>query len=111
MTIAAPTPPFSWRDPAPAVYLRIERQVVAPLDQRLSVFLIRVYVYDVAALEIAERARLRDNILSMTPEVAAYKSLIDEHGDHRERVAALLMSSFNDRPGVERKPENRKPEM
>jgi hypothetical protein len=84
-------PPLSWNTESPTVYLRIERQVVAPIDRRLSVFLIRVYIYDVAALEPEERARLRDNIVSMTTAVATYKSLIDERGiDHRKQVIALL---------------------
>lgn len=84
-------PPFSFHDDVRTLYLRIERQVIAPIDDRLSVFLIRVYVYDVATLEAHERESLRDSILSMTPGVAAYKTLIDEHGDHRRKVTGLLM--------------------
>ncbi len=84
-------PQLSWRDQVQNVYLRIERQVVAPIDKRLSVFLIRVYIYDVADLTAEERTRLRANVVSMTPEVAAYKGLIDKRGDNREEIVALLM--------------------
>jgi hypothetical protein len=84
-------PPISWREDVRNVYLRIERQVIAPIDKRLSVFLIRVYIYDVIELTAEKRSRLRANVISMTPEVAAYKGLIDEHGDNREEVVALLM--------------------
>jgi hypothetical protein len=83
-------PPVSWRDDVRNLYLRIERQVIAPIDQRLSVFLIRVYLYDVTSLKIEERACLRDSVSSMSSEVALYKGFIDERGDHRKAVAALL---------------------
>ena len=62
---------------ATAAYLRVERQVIVPIDQRLSVFLIRIYVYPVGSLRDDRRATLREAIRSMSPTVAKYKGLSD----------------------------------
>jgi hypothetical protein len=80
---SAPGP--SWDDAARA-FLRVERQVVWPLDDALSIFLIRIYRYDVRTLTAEERATLRASVAAMDPRLRAYKGL----AGHAQRIGALL---------------------
>jgi len=80
-----PTVTASW-DGATTAWLRVERQVIVPLSDVLSVFLIRVYRHDVRALTAERRDVLRRSVAAMDPALAAYKGL----ADHRAAIAALL---------------------
>jgi hypothetical protein len=83
----------SWRDSGDTAFLRVERQIIAPIDDRLSVFLIRTYLYPVESLTANERRLLRASIDSMSFEVASYKGFADDRGDNREGIGARLMRS------------------
>ena len=76
----------SW-DGATTAWFRVERQVIVPLSDALSVFLIRVYRHDVRTLTAAQRDVLRRSVAAMDPALAAYKGLA---GD-AEVIAALLV--------------------
>ena len=68
------------------VFLRVERQVIVPLSDRLSVFVIRLYVLPCAALPEQLRADLRQAVRSMPDAVARYKGLFD----HRSTIAQRI---------------------
>lgn len=61
-----------WED-ASTAWLRVERQVVVPVNDVLSLFLIRVYRTDVRRLTADQRATLRRSVAGMDPALAAYK--------------------------------------
>jgi len=67
-----------------AAFLRVERQVIAPLRDE-SVFLIRVYSYRLDGLSSAQRAQLHAAVSEMPEAVARYKGLYAA----RERIAEL----------------------
>jgi hypothetical protein len=69
-----PTVTASW-DGATSAWFRVERQVIVPLSDALSVFLIRVYRHDVRTLAPAQRDVLRRAVAAMDPALAAYKGL------------------------------------
>jgi hypothetical protein len=83
--IHASAPRNSWRD-ATRAFLRVERQVVWPLDDALGLFLIRIYRYDVRTLTREERTALRASVATMDPRLRVYKGF----AGHEQRVAALL---------------------
>jgi hypothetical protein len=64
--------PTRW-DEASTAWLRVERQVIVPLSDVLSLFVLRVYRTDVRHLPPDQRATLRRAIAGMEPELAAYK--------------------------------------
>jgi hypothetical protein len=74
-----------WNE-ASAAYFRVERQVVVPIDDALSVFVIRVHRTDVRSLTRAQRATLRRSVAGMDPALAAYKGFAAD----AERILALL---------------------
>jgi hypothetical protein len=80
-----PSVTASWAD-ATTAWFRVERQVIVPLSDALSVFLIRVYRHDVRTLTHAQRDLLRRSLAAMDPALAAYKGL----ADHREAIDAFL---------------------
>jgi hypothetical protein len=75
----------SWAD-ATTAWFRVERQVIVPLSDVLSVFLIRVYRHDVRTLTDAQRDVLRRSVAAMDPALAAYKGL----SEHAGALDALL---------------------
>jgi len=75
----------SWAD-ATTAWFRVERQVIVPLFDALSVFLIRVYRHDVRTLTDAQRDVLRRSVAAMDPALAAYKGL----AEHASAIDALL---------------------
>jgi hypothetical protein len=80
-----PTVAQTWAG-ATTAWLRVERQVIVPLSDALSVFLIRVYRHDVRALTEPQRDVLRRSVAAMDPAMAAYKGL----AEHAEVIDALL---------------------
>ena len=80
-----PTVTASWTD-ASTAWFRVERQVIVPLSDVLSVFLIRVYRHDVRTLTAAQRDVLRRSVAAMDPALAAYKGL----AEHAGTIDALL---------------------
>lgn len=56
-------------------WLRVERQVICPLDEQTSCFLIRVYCYAWESLNDDVRARIRSSISTMPASVREYKGL------------------------------------
>jgi hypothetical protein len=74
-----------WED-ASAAYFRVERQVVVPIHDTLSVFVIRVHRADVRRLTPEQRATLRRSVAGMDPALAEYKGLAADVG----RILALL---------------------
>lgn len=80
-------------DDAVQCFLRVERQVIVTIDARLSAFLIRVYVHEVSALEVSERARLLQAVesISKNQSVARYKGFESNLG----RLAGLLAEARN----------------
>ena len=85
-------PPKKWQgrsfDPAqPSLFVRLERQVLWGFPQEnASLFLIRTYFRDCAALTPPERRQLRAALASMTPETLAYKGLTA----HRDAILEWL---------------------
>ena len=77
----------SWRDPG-EVHVRVERQVIAPLDAMHSVFLIRVHVYPVRELGRRERGGLVAALDAMSPELKRYKGLADDQAIIRKLIDA-----------------------
>jgi hypothetical protein len=75
----------SW-DAAVTAWFRVERQVIVPLSDTLSLFLIRVYRHDVRALAVDQRDALRRSLAAMDPALADYKGL----SAHRATIDALL---------------------
>jgi dimethylamine monooxygenase subunit A len=64
-----------WED-ASRAWLRVERQVTVPLPEAgASVFLIRTYLEDVAALDPRQREVLREAVRVMPEDVRAYKNI------------------------------------
>jgi dimethylamine monooxygenase subunit A len=82
----------SWRDPG-EVHVRVERQVIAPLDAVHSVFLIRVHVYPVRGLGRRERGGLLAALDAMSPELRRYKGLADDEATIRELIAQAGQSA------------------
>ena len=83
----ASRPRRSWAD-ANAAFFRVERQVVWPLGDTLSVFLIRVYRRDVRMLTASERDAIRASIAAMDPRQRAYKGFAGS-----EATLAQLLSN------------------
>ena len=65
---------FSWEG-TDRYWLRVERQVIAPIDESTSCFLIRVYHYPVAGLGDSRIRVLHDALASMPDTVRRYKGL------------------------------------
>lgn len=65
---------FAWHN-TEQLRLRVERQVICPLDESTSVFLIRLYHYPVAMLTGLERASLCAALESMPASLRRYKGL------------------------------------
>lgn len=80
-----PSVPTRW-DEASTAWLRVERQVIVPLSDVLSLFVLRVYHADVRGLPPDQRATLRRSVAGMEPELAAYKGL----AANAERILAFL---------------------
>jgi dimethylamine monooxygenase subunit A len=80
-----PTVTTRWDD-ATTAWLRVERQVIVPLDDLVSLFLIRVYRSDVRHLTSAQRATLHRSVAGMDPALAEYKGFAAS----MERILALL---------------------
>jgi hypothetical protein len=72
-------PASSWRA-ATRMFLRVERQVIAPIDADTACFFIRIYRYDLTTLEGDVRERIRSSVLGMPDNVRAYKGFA-EHFD------------------------------
>lgn len=64
----------NWNETA-VPWLRVERQVICPLDEQTSVFLIRVYRYEWSSLDEAVQESARQAIESMPASIQAYKGL------------------------------------
>jgi len=62
----------SWKS-AKSAFLRVERQVIAPLDQKTACFVIRVYTYALRMLGDELVGRVRSSLETMAPSVARYK--------------------------------------
>jgi len=59
-------------------YLRVERQVTVPFAAlRMSLFLIRTYLYPFSELSSAERSTLLSAVQQLSPAILAYKGLSD----------------------------------
>ncbi len=80
-----PSVPAQWAE-ASAAWLRVERQVIVPLSDVLSLFVLRVYHSDVRCLSPDQRATLRRSVAGMEPDLAAYKGF----GANADRILALL---------------------
>jgi hypothetical protein len=80
-----PTTTQTWEG-ATTAWFRLERQVIVPLSDALSVFLIRVYRHDVRTLTDGQRDVLRRSLAAMDPGLAAYKGL----AEHASAIDALL---------------------
>ncbi len=70
-------------------FLRVERQVIVPLDARFSAFLIRVYMAPVSSLSPEALTDLVESVRRMDEAVARYKGLLR----HRDHILALLASA------------------
>jgi hypothetical protein len=75
----------SWRS-ATDVHLRVERQVIAPIDPNTACFFIRIYQYNLQTLDAGVRARLRSCVRGMPQNVARYKGFADDV----ERILNLI---------------------
>ena len=71
---------------ADRAFLRVERQVIVPIDSRTCAFLIRIHQHPVSELTDAQRATMVQALQSMPETVATYKGL----HQYRERIVALL---------------------
>ena len=71
------SPRFSWAD-AEQLWLRVERQVIAPIDERTSCFLIRIYHYAIDEFSEPEICLIRDALASMPAAVRRYKGLPED---------------------------------
>ena len=77
----------AWTRDTPRAWLRVERQITAPLRSVDSaVFLIRTYLYPVETLTSGQRHTLSTAVLQMPDEIAAYKGLLAG----RNRILELL---------------------
>lgn len=86
---SAPLLPLDTWSSSKTAYLRVERQVIVPLDEHVSVFLIRIHVQSVAALPPAERDALQLAVSKMPSRIAAYKGLLAD----RQRILELISSA------------------
>jgi hypothetical protein len=68
------------------LFLRVERQLLVPLDALEALFLIRVYSYPVDTLAADERAELARRIAALDAETRRYKGW----DGHEARLMALL---------------------
>jgi len=59
------------------LFLRVERQVISPIDQDIACFFIRIYRFAVADLPADVRERIRSSIVTMPPEVLRYKGIAE----------------------------------
>jgi len=84
----APSVMSDWAT-ADRVFLRVERQVIVPIDPRTCAFLIRIHQHPASALTDAQRATVVQALQSMPDAVATYKGL----QRYRERIVALLSSN------------------
>ena len=71
------------------IHFRVERQIIAPINNAVCAFLIRVYQDPVISLDQEQRRRIAAALESMTPAVARYKGLLA----HREKIGRLLVHS------------------
>jgi len=71
---------------ADTVYLRVERQVIVPIDALTSAFLIRIHQHPASELTDAQRDTVVQALQSMPEPVAIYKGL----ERYRARIVALL---------------------
>jgi len=74
-----------WREPG-EVHVRVERQVIVPLDPLHAVFLIRVHVYPLRELTRRERDGLAGALDAMSPELKRYKGLAEDEATIRELI-------------------------
>lgn len=63
------------------LYLRVERQVISPIDENTACFFIRIYRYDVTELSDAVRRDIRSSIIGMPRAVKEYKGIADAEPD------------------------------
>jgi hypothetical protein len=75
----------SWESPE-RLYLRVERQVIAPIDANTACFLIRVYRYALDDLDLAVRAHIRASVATMPEKIREYKGIAGAH----QRILALI---------------------
>lgn len=75
----------SWRS-AHAAWLRVERQVISPIDDRTACFFIRIYRYKVRDLDKSVRGYIRQSLETMPPTVRRYKGVEADYG----RILSLL---------------------
>jgi len=68
------------------LFLRVERQLLVPLDALEALFLIRVYSYPVETLGADERAELARRVEALDAETRSYKGW----AGHEPRLKALL---------------------
>jgi len=71
---------FDW-ETTERLFLRVERQVIAPINETASAFLIRVYHTPTDTLDAAQRSVLRAALTAMPDAVRRYKGL-PENLDH-----------------------------
>lgn len=71
---------------AERLFLRVERQLLVPLDALEALFLIRVYSYPVDTLSADERAELARRVEALDAETRRYKGW----AGHEPRLKALL---------------------
>ena len=71
---------------ADRAFLRVERQVIVPVDPETCAFLIRIHQHPASALTAAQRETMAQALESMPDAVADYKGL----REYRERIVALL---------------------
>jgi hypothetical protein len=71
---------------AERVFLRVERQVIVPIDPQTCAFLIRIHQHPVSELTDVQRATVLQALQSMPEAAATYKGLQRS----RERIVALL---------------------
>jgi hypothetical protein len=71
---------------ASAVFLRVERQIMAPLQGTTSLFFIRTYVYAADRLSAEQRRVLAAAITGMSEAMRRYKGMFG----HEQRILQLL---------------------
>lgn len=75
---------------APTVYLRVERQIVVPVDATHSLFVIRLYVFPLQALPQSIRKRVFHLVGAMPATIAEYKGLASDRVLILEKLKRLL---------------------
>lgn len=80
-----PTKAFSWQT-ATRLFLRVERQVIAPIDSQTACFFIRIYRYDLDTLNGSVREAIRSSLISMPEAVRAYKGFSEDF----DRIVSLV---------------------